>query len=54
MTIITTNESKINQELIDSQGIKNDIGGYYKPNTDLLNAKMRPSKTLNEILAQLN
>ncbi|TDP57403.1 NADP-dependent isocitrate dehydrogenase [Flavobacterium dankookense] len=51
---LTTNESKINQELIDSQGIKNDIGGYYKPNTDLLNAKMRPSKTLNEILAQLN
>ncbi|MEZ4837910.1 NADP-dependent isocitrate dehydrogenase [Flavobacterium sp.] len=51
---LTDNEAKINEELISSQGKKQEIGGYYKPNTDLLNKAMRPSETLNAVLAKLN
>lgn len=50
---LTDNEAKINEELIGSQGKKQEIGGYYKPNTDLLNKAMRPSATLNAVLAKL-
>lgn len=50
---LTENEAKINEELIGSQGKKQEIGGYYKPNTDLLNKAMRPSATLNAVLAKL-
>jgi isocitrate dehydrogenase len=52
-TAMLNNETTINQELIDAQGKKQEIGGYYKPNTDLLNHAMRPSKTLNNILSTL-
>ncbi len=48
------NEAKINQELIGAQGKPQDIGGYYKPSGQKTNAAMRPSPTLNDILAQLN
>jgi isocitrate dehydrogenase len=51
---LTQNEAKINEELISSQGKKQEIGGYYKPNLELLNKAMRPSKTFNAILAKLN
>uniref|UniRef100_UPI004049700C NADP-dependent isocitrate dehydrogenase n=1 Tax=Flavobacterium sp. TaxID=239 RepID=UPI004049700C len=47
------NENKINDELIAAQGKKQEIGGYYKPTTALLNKAMRPSPTLNLILSQL-
>lgn len=51
---LTENEAKINDELIGSQGNKQDIGGYYKPDFKLLEKAMRPSSTLNAVLAKLN
>lgn len=51
---LTENEAKINEELIRSQGKKQEIGGYYKPDFKLLEKAMRPSETLNLILAKLN
>ncbi|HER41188.1 MAG TPA: NADP-dependent isocitrate dehydrogenase, partial [Salinimicrobium catena] len=44
------NEDKILQELIDAQGSTVDIGGYYKPQDELVSKAMRPSETLNRIL----
>jgi isocitrate dehydrogenase len=35
------------------QGKPVDIGGYYQPNDAKASAALRPSKTLNEILAQV-
>jgi isocitrate dehydrogenase len=51
---LTENEAKINSELIGAQGSHQEIGGYYKPNQDLLFKAMRPSATLNAILNKLN
>jgi isocitrate dehydrogenase len=51
---LTENEAKINDELIGSQGKKQEIGGYYKPDFKLLEKAMRPSETLNTVLAKLN
>ncbi|GGD31323.1 isocitrate dehydrogenase, NADP-dependent [Flavobacterium orientale] len=51
---LTENEAKINEELIGSQGKKQEIGGYYKPDFKLLEKAMRPSSTLNAVLAKLN
>ncbi len=50
---LQANEAQINQELIDSQGKSQDIGGYYAPLTELVESAMRPSATLNGILAGL-
>ncbi|WP_424000475.1 NADP-dependent isocitrate dehydrogenase [Maribacter sp. IgM3_T14_3] len=47
---INNNESQILTELIDAQGSKQDIGGYYKPDPILVEKAMRPSTTLNGIL----
>lgn len=47
---LTTNEQKINDELIAAQGHKVNIGGYYKPNQELTTKAMRPSVTLNKII----
>jgi len=44
-------EASIDQELIDIQGVPMDIGGYYLPDVDKANAAMRPSETLNRIIA---
>jgi isocitrate dehydrogenase len=44
-------ESKIIDELKNAQGNPQDIGGYYKPDAQLTANAMRPSKTLNGILA---
>lgn len=44
------NESKINEELIGSQGKTQDIGGYYQPNFQKTDEAMRPSATLNTII----
>lgn len=46
-------EAEINQELIGAQGKAQDIGGYYHPDTDKINASMRPSETLNSIIEEL-
>ena len=43
-------ESQITDELIIAQGTSQEIGGYYKPNTKLVEEAMRPSTTLNAIL----
>lgn len=45
------NEAKISQELIDAQGKMQDIGGYYHPDFEKADAAMRPSATLNAIVA---
>ena len=41
----------IERELIDVQGHPVDLGGYYRVDTELANGVMRPSTTLNGILA---
>ncbi|MCH6235541.1 NADP-dependent isocitrate dehydrogenase [Cognataquiflexum rubidum] len=47
------NESKIVSELNDAQGVKVDIGGYYKLDEAKISAVMRPSKTFNTVLAKI-
>ncbi|MBN9295327.1 MAG: NADP-dependent isocitrate dehydrogenase, partial [Flavobacteriia bacterium] len=47
------NEAKINEELIGSQGKAQNIGGYYFPNDELAAKAMRPSPTLNKIIAEI-
>lgn len=50
---MTENESKIVEELIAVQGSPVDTGGYYKMDDALTSASMRPSETLNNILATI-
>jgi isocitrate dehydrogenase len=52
-TELTANEAKIDSELIEAQGKKQEIGGYYQPNEDLLSQAMRPSVTLNAIINKM-
>ena len=47
------NEAKINEELIAAQGKKQEIKGYYKTDEDQTANAMRPSATLNEIIANI-
>ncbi len=47
------NEDTINEELIGVQGNPVEIQGYYRPEAALVDIAMRPSKTLNEILAKV-
>ena len=47
------NESKINGELLGSQGKAQNIGGYYQPNPALTDKAMRPSTTFNTILDKI-
>ncbi|MDB4082705.1 NADP-dependent isocitrate dehydrogenase [Vicingaceae bacterium] len=44
------NEAKIVEELIRAQGVAVDIEGYFHPNEKKVEAAMRPSATLNEII----
>ena len=48
---LSDNEDKIIEELNSVQGQPVDIGGYYLPDEDMVNAIMRPSPTLNSVLA---
>ncbi|MFM0267056.1 NADP-dependent isocitrate dehydrogenase [Paraburkholderia sediminicola] len=48
---LTNNEQIIVDELSAVQGKPADIGGYYRPDADMLADVMRPSKTLNAALA---
>ncbi len=48
---LTANESKIVAELLAVQGQPADVGGYYKPDNAKADAALRPSATLNGILA---
>jgi isocitrate dehydrogenase len=47
---LTTNESRINNELIAAQGKPVDLGGYYYPDVAKTAKAMRPSKTFNTIV----
>ena len=48
---LTAAEKQIVTEMIAVQGKPADIGGYYKPDDAKASAALRPSKTLNDILA---
>ena len=50
---LDANEAKIVSEFIAIQGKPTNIGGYYQPDDKLASAALRPSPTLNAILAQL-
>lgn len=47
------NEQQINQELLAAQGAPQQIQGYYHPDFQATSQAMRPSITLNNILAQI-
>jgi isocitrate dehydrogenase len=47
-------EDVIVQELVEVQGRRVDIGGYYRPDRERTAAVMRPSGTFNEVLAELH
>ncbi len=54
---LAENEEKINNELLAAQGKPVDLGGYYKPNIEIVTNAMRPSGTFNaaiEALAVIN
>lgn len=51
---LTENEADIVDELNDAQGQPVDIGGYYHPSIGKVAQAMRPSETLNSIIAMLN
>ncbi|QCX00296.1 NADP-dependent isocitrate dehydrogenase [Aggregatimonas sangjinii] len=48
--VMKENEDKILSELKAAQGAPQKIGGYYKPDVNLVAKAMRPSDTLNGIL----
>jgi isocitrate dehydrogenase len=48
---LTANEARIADELIAAQGQPVEIGGYYHPDKEMTSQAMRPSATLNGILA---
>jgi isocitrate dehydrogenase len=48
---LADNEQKIVAELLEVQGKRVDIGGYYKPDDAKVKAVMRPSATFNSALA---
>jgi len=50
---LQNNEAKIVEELNAVQGKPVNIGGYYLPNAQLLDAVMRPSPTFNAALASV-
>lgn len=50
---LASSEQKIAAELLSVQGKPVDIGGYYHPDDAKASAAMRPSATLNAIIAKL-
>jgi len=50
---LTGAEAKIVEELVAVQGKPVEIGGYYRPNEDLVEKAMRPSATLNQAIDSL-
>jgi isocitrate dehydrogenase len=51
---LASNEETIVGELAAVQGSPVDIGGYYRPDEAKASAVMRPSATLNKVIATLN
>jgi isocitrate dehydrogenase len=49
-----SNEEAIVSELLEVQGEPADIGGYYRPDAEKAAAAMRPSATLNKVVASLS
>jgi isocitrate dehydrogenase len=47
---LAENETRIVEELAAAQGKPVNIGGYYRPNTDLASKAMRPSSTMNRVI----
>ena len=50
---LSESEAKIMAELNEAQGSPVDVGGYYFPNEKLASKAMRPSATLNAIIASV-
>lgn len=50
---LEANTEKIHKEYLDTQGVKVDLGGYYKLDATKCNAIMRPSATFNAILENI-
>ncbi len=50
---LAKNESKILDELLAAQGNPVDLGGYYKPNIEMVTKAMRPSATFNAAIESL-
>jgi isocitrate dehydrogenase len=50
---LASNEKKILSEIDATQGKKQDLGGYYRPDDTRATAAMCPSATLNEIIASV-
>ena len=48
---LAEHEEQILGELNAAQGAPVDLGGYYKPDTQKVEQAMRPSATLNRLLA---
>lgn len=51
---LTAHEDQIVEEMNSQQGKKVDVGGYYLPNVDLVEAIMRPSEMLNKAISSFN
>ena len=52
--VLRENEDRINSELLESQGITQDVGGYFRPNEAMAEKSMRPSNTLNNALEEVS
>ena len=50
---LAENEKTIIDELNAAQGKKVEIGGYYYPDGELASDAMRPSDTLNKLIAAM-
>ncbi|MBC2840150.1 NADP-dependent isocitrate dehydrogenase [Robiginitalea sp. SC105] len=50
---LESKSADILQELLDAQGLPQDIGGYYRPDPAKVSRAMRPSATFNTILEKL-
>jgi isocitrate dehydrogenase len=51
---LASHEEQIVGELIAVQGKPVNIGGYYRPKTELVDLVMRPSVTLNGVIDSIN
>jgi isocitrate dehydrogenase len=51
---LAENAAKIDAELIAAQGKPTDVGGYYRPDAAKAAAALRPSATLNAIVAAMS
>jgi isocitrate dehydrogenase len=51
---LSSNEDVINEEMIGVQGHPVELGGYYRPDPGKVIAAMRPSKTFNDALTEVD